>query len=118
MVTHSKYRWIFNTQKVDRDLPREEYEERTLAEKVAYDIKYPENYDKRVYDFFSWRFHHKQKTKSNVVQPKDAKYGEYVIRDNSETISSVDSDMVIDEFYKIDAGNHDLYVIDEKAFSE
>ena len=38
MATHTKYRWIFNTTKVDRDLPVPEYEERTLAEKVAYDI--------------------------------------------------------------------------------
>jgi hypothetical protein len=46
------------------------------------------------------------------------KYGQYVLRDNSETISSVDSDMVIDEFQKIDEGNHDLFVLDERAFSE
>ena len=59
MATHTKYRWIFNTTKVDWDLPKPEYEERTLAEKVAYDIQYPENYDKRVYDFFSWRFQYK-----------------------------------------------------------
>lgn len=102
MVTHTKYRWIFNTEKIDRDLPRPEYEERTLAEKVAYDIKYPKNYDKREYDFFSWRFQYKQTMKPHVVKKQGAKYGQYVLRDNSETISSVDSDQVIDEFKRID----------------
>jgi hypothetical protein len=96
MVRHSKYRWIFNTQKLDRDIPRSKYEERTLAEKEAYDIKYPDDYDKRVYDFYSWRYHHKRKqlpetTKTNKISTA-AKYGQYVPRDNSETISSVDSD--------------------------
>ena len=41
-----------------------------------------------------------------------------MIRDNSETISSVDSDQVIEEFARIDEGNHDLFVLDERAFSE
>lgn len=110
MVKHSKYRWIFNTQKIDRDLPQPEYEERTLAEKVAYDIQYPKGYDKRIYDFYSWRYHHKRRH-----QPinKQAKYGQYIDRDVSETISSVDSDELIETFHKIDSSNHELYCQDQ-----
>jgi hypothetical protein len=122
MVRHSKYRWIFNTQKLDRDIPRNEYEERTLAEKEAYDIKYPEDYDKRVYDFYSWRYHHKRKqlpetTKTNKISTA-AKYGQYVPRDNSETISSVDSDEMIEAFINIDCDNQELFMLDEQAHVE
>ena len=78
MLNHYKYRQMFHTQKIDRDLPQPKYEERTIVEKVTYNIKYPKDYDKRVYDFYSWRYYEKKKQQL----PKQL----------SETISSVDSD--------------------------
>jgi hypothetical protein len=33
---------MFTTQLVDRDIPQPLYEERTLKEKIVYDVEYPE----------------------------------------------------------------------------
>jgi hypothetical protein len=56
-------------------------------------------------------------TKTNKLSTA-AKYGQYVPRENSETISSVDSDEIIETFFNIDYDNHEWYLQDEQAFVE
>ena len=75
MRSHNRFRFMFTTQLVDRDIPQPLYEERTLKEKIVYDVEYPEEDQQIVEDQYSWQIHRLRK---HLPIGKEAPYGCYL----------------------------------------
>ena len=84
---------------IDRDKPLPIKQERTLAEKFTYDI-FCDSDESDDQEFYSLRYHYKRRH-----APMNKTYGQYADRDDSDTLSSVDSNHLVKTYNRIDTQN-------------
>ena len=75
MRSHNRFRFMFTTRLVDRDIPQPLYQERTLKEKIVYDVQYPEEDQQIAEDQYSWQIHRLRK---HLPIGKEVPYGCYI----------------------------------------
>ena len=89
MRNHNRFRFMFTTHLVDRDIPQTLYEERTMKEKIVYNVKYPEDDEEIQEGPYSWIVHRLRK---HIPINKENPYGYYPSSDEEDwTLESVAS---------------------------